>query len=95
MAAGMVREATEVFPGAVCIGPHRLGKHDNPQKGTPIPGDREVVLDCTTLHELTGARAALELRRRGFERVPPLAGGLQAWHVRGFPQTSVILCGST
>jgi membrane protein DedA with SNARE-associated domain/rhodanese-related sulfurtransferase len=82
------------IPGAVCIDPHRLGKHDNPKKGRPIPRGREVVLYCTTLHELTSARAALELRRRGFERVRPLAGGLEAWHERGFPMTSVILCGS-
>jgi membrane protein DedA with SNARE-associated domain/rhodanese-related sulfurtransferase len=83
------------IPGAVCIDPHRLGQHDNPKKRTPIPRDREVVLYCTTLHEFTSARAALELRRRGFERVRPLAGGLQAWHERGFPLTSVILCGSS
>lgn len=83
------------IPGAVCIDPHRLGQHDNPKKRTPLPRDREVVLYCTTLHELTSARAALELRRRGFQRVRPLAGGLQAWHDRGFPLTSVILCGST
>ena len=82
------------IPGAVCIDPHRLGQQDNPKKQTPIPRDREVVLYCTTLHELTSARAALELRRRGFEHVRPLAGGLQAWHERGFPMTSVILCGS-
>jgi membrane protein DedA with SNARE-associated domain/rhodanese-related sulfurtransferase len=82
------------IPGAVCIDPHRLGQHDNTKKRTPIPPDQEVVLYCTTLHELTSARAALELRRRGFERVRPLAGGLQAWHERGFPLTSVILCGS-
>ena len=83
------------IPGAVCIDPHRLGRHDNPKKRTPLPRDREVVLYCTTLHELTSARAALELRRRGFQRVRPLAGGLQAWRDRGFPLTSVILCGST
>jgi membrane protein DedA with SNARE-associated domain/rhodanese-related sulfurtransferase len=83
------------IPGAVCVDPHRLGQHDNPKKRRPIPRDREVVLYCTTLNELTSARAALELRRRGFERVRPLAGGLQAWHERGFPMTSVILCGST
>jgi membrane protein DedA with SNARE-associated domain/rhodanese-related sulfurtransferase len=81
------------IPGAVCIDPHRLGDHDNPQKGSPIPRDREVVLYCTALHELTSARVALELRRRGFERVRPLAGGLQAWHERGFPLTLVVLCG--
>jgi len=80
--------------GAVCIDPYRLGKHDNLDKRTPIPRDREVVLYCTALHEFTSARVALELRRRGFERVRPLAGGLEGWHKRGFPMTSVILCGS-
>jgi membrane protein DedA with SNARE-associated domain/rhodanese-related sulfurtransferase len=81
------------IPGAVCIDPYRLGQHDNPSKRTPIPCDREVILYCTALHELASARVALELRRRGFERVRPLAGGLQAWHARGFPLTLVILCG--
>jgi membrane protein DedA with SNARE-associated domain/rhodanese-related sulfurtransferase len=83
------------IPGAVCIDPHRLGQHDNPKERPPIPRDCEVVLYCTTLHELTSARAALELRRRGFGHVRPLAGGLRAWQERGFPLTSVILCGST
>jgi membrane protein DedA with SNARE-associated domain/rhodanese-related sulfurtransferase len=83
------------IPGAVCIDAHRLGQRDNPKNRPQLPRDREVILYCTTLHELTSARAALELRRRGFERVRPLAGGLQAWHERGFPITSVILCGST
>jgi membrane protein DedA with SNARE-associated domain/rhodanese-related sulfurtransferase len=81
------------IPGAVCIDPHRLGQQDNSNKRAPIPRDREVVLYCTARHELTSARVALELRRRGFERVRPLAGGLQAWHERGFPLTLVILCG--
>jgi membrane protein DedA with SNARE-associated domain/rhodanese-related sulfurtransferase len=81
------------IPGAVCIDPHRLGHHDHHNKQTQIPHDREVVLYCTGPHELTSARVALELRRRGFERVRPLAGGLQAWHKLGFPLTLVILCG--
>ena len=89
------RRGHEGIPGAVCIDPHRLGHHDYSTKPTPIPRDCDVVLYCTTVHELTSARAALELRRHGFERVRPLAGGIQAWHDRGFPLTSVILCGST
>jgi 3-mercaptopyruvate sulfurtransferase SseA len=28
---------------------------------------------------------ALLLRRRGIERVRPLAGGFEAWRARGFP----------
>jgi len=87
------RRGHQGIPGAVCVDPHRLGQRDNPKKQPPIPRDREVVVYCTTQHELTSARAALELRRRGFERVRPLAGGLRAWHQLGFPLTSVILCG--
>jgi membrane protein DedA with SNARE-associated domain/rhodanese-related sulfurtransferase len=83
------------IPGAVCLDPHRLRQRDNLKNRTQLPRDRELVLYCTTLHEFTSARAALELCRRGFERVRPLAGGLQAWHERGFPMTSVILRGST
>ena len=79
------------IPGATCIDPHRLGQHADGR--TPIPRDREVVLYCSEPHELTSARVALELRHRGFERVRPLAGGLRAWHERGFPLTLVILCG--
>ena len=80
------------IPGAVCMDQRRL-EYDNPKKRTPIPRDCEIVLYCSAAHELTSARVALQLRRRGFERVRPLAGGLQAWHERGFPMTSVILCG--
>jgi membrane protein DedA with SNARE-associated domain/rhodanese-related sulfurtransferase len=81
------------IPGAVCIDPHRLGRRDSPNQRTPIPRDCEVVLYCTAPYELTSARVALELRRRGFERVRPLAGGLEAWHEQGFPLTLVMLCG--
>jgi rhodanese-related sulfurtransferase len=83
----------QAIPGAVCIDPHRLGQHAGHDGRTPIPRDCEVVLYCTTPHELPSARVALELGRLGVERVRPLAGGLQAWHERGFPLTLVMLCG--
>jgi membrane protein DedA with SNARE-associated domain/rhodanese-related sulfurtransferase len=81
------------IPGAVCMDPYRLGPHDSFTKRTAIPCDREIVLYCSASQELTSARVALQLHRWGFERVRPLAGGLRAWHERGFPLTSVILCG--
>jgi membrane protein DedA with SNARE-associated domain/rhodanese-related sulfurtransferase len=81
------------IPGAVCMDPHRLGRGDNFTQRTAIPRDREIVLYCSSPHDLTSARVALQLRRWGFERVRPLAGGLRAWRERGFPLTSVILCG--
>jgi len=85
------------IPGAVCIDPRRLGQRANHDGRMPIPPilrDCEVVLYCTTPHELTSARLALQLRHRGFEHVRPLAGGLRAWRERGFPVTLVILCGA-
>jgi rhodanese-related sulfurtransferase len=83
----------QCIPGAVCIDPHRLERRDSRNQKTPIPRDCEVVVYCTAPHELTSARVALELRRRGFKRVRPLAGGLEAWHEQGFPLTLVMLCG--
>jgi membrane protein DedA with SNARE-associated domain/rhodanese-related sulfurtransferase len=81
------------IPGAVCMDPYRLGRHDSFIKRTPISSDREIVLFCSAPREITSARVALQLRRRGFERVRPLAGGFRAWREQGFPLTSVILCG--
>lgn len=78
-------QTVQGIPGAVCIDPHRLEQYGDHNKSTQIPRDREVVLYCAAPHELTSARVALALQRRGFERVRPLAGGLRAWHERGFP----------
>jgi membrane protein DedA with SNARE-associated domain/rhodanese-related sulfurtransferase len=75
------------IPSAVRIDPHRLERYGAYDRKTPapLPRDREVVLYCSTPHEFTSARVALAMRGRGFRRVRPLAGGLQAWQERGFP----------
>jgi membrane protein DedA with SNARE-associated domain/rhodanese-related sulfurtransferase len=67
------------IPGAYHVLPELLG-----QRGD-IPRDREVVLYCTCPNEATSARVAQQLRRLGFQRVRPLAGGLDAWRGLGFP----------
>jgi len=82
------------IPGAVCIDPRGLGQRASHDRQIRMHRDCEVVLYCTAPHELTSARLALELRRRGIEHVRALAGGLRAWHERGFPMTLVILCGA-
>jgi rhodanese-related sulfurtransferase len=38
---------------------------------------------------------ALILRKRGIERVRPLAGGFHAWRDRGYPTASLTLTGSS
>jgi membrane protein DedA with SNARE-associated domain/rhodanese-related sulfurtransferase len=50
-----------------------------------IPRDREIVLFCACPNEVTAARLALLLRRKGITRIRPLAGGYEGWRSRGFP----------
>ena len=41
--------------------------------------DRDIVLYCNCPNEVSAATGALLLRELGFDRVRPLAGGLDAW----------------
>jgi rhodanese-related sulfurtransferase len=50
-----------------------------------IPRDRDVVLYCTCPNEVSSARTALLLKKKGIHRVRPLVGGLDAWRERKFP----------
>lgn len=50
-----------------------------------IPRDQEVVLYCTCPNEVSSARTALLLKKKGIHRVRPLVGGLNAWRERRFP----------
>lgn len=75
------------IPGAVRIDPHLLGKYMRLYQNVDLNMDREAILYCATPGARRSVRVALALRRRGFERVRPLAGGLQAWRDCGFPVT--------
>jgi len=50
-----------------------------------IPRDRDVVVYCSCPNEVTSARVALLLRRKGFTRVRPLLGGIDAWRQQNYP----------
>jgi membrane protein DedA with SNARE-associated domain/rhodanese-related sulfurtransferase len=50
-----------------------------------IPRDRDVILYCSCPNEVTSARIALFLHRKGITRVRPLLGGIDAWRERGYP----------
>ncbi len=50
-----------------------------------IPRDRDIVLYCTCPNEVSSARTALALKKKGIHRVRPLEGGLDAWRDRQFP----------
>ena len=48
-----------------------------------IPRDREVVVYCACPNEVTAVKVAMTLRSRGFLRVRPLTGGVEAWAAAG------------
>jgi membrane protein DedA with SNARE-associated domain/rhodanese-related sulfurtransferase len=52
-----------------------------------IPRDRDVVLYCSCPNEVTSARVALLLRKKGITRVRPLLGGIDEWRKSNHPLT--------
>jgi len=40
---------------------------------------------CSCPNEITSAKVALQLRRKGITRVRPLLGGIDAWRERKYP----------
>jgi membrane protein DedA with SNARE-associated domain/rhodanese-related sulfurtransferase len=48
-----------------------------------LPRDRDIILYCTCPSEASAARVAKILMKRGFKRVRPLHGGLEAWVAAG------------
>jgi membrane protein DedA with SNARE-associated domain/rhodanese-related sulfurtransferase len=75
-------EDPTTIQGAVHISLEDIGKQ---HKEFEIPRDRDIVLYCACPNEVSSARAALLLRRKGFTRVRPLLGGIDAWRASNFP----------
>jgi membrane protein DedA with SNARE-associated domain len=50
-----------------------------------IPRDRDIILYCSCPNEVSSARVALLLQRKGFSRVRPLLGGFDAWREKNYP----------
>jgi rhodanese-related sulfurtransferase len=48
------------------------------------PLDGEVIVYCACPNEASAARLAKQLMQRGFTRVRPLLGGIDAWIDAGF-----------
>jgi len=66
------------IPGARTVALREILAHA-PQ----LPRDREIVLYCNCPNEVSAAQAARLLASRGFTRVRPLLGGLDAWVLAG------------
>ena len=56
-----------------------------------IPRDREIVLYCSCPNEVSSARVALLLQRKGIQRVRPLLGGIDAWRKQNYPTELITL----
>lgn len=70
----------EGIPGAL-----NLMLEDIEHRHHEIPRDRDIVLYCSCPNEVSSARTALLLKKKGIHRVRPLEGGLDAWRERKFP----------
>jgi len=69
-----------LIPGAV-----HLGMEEIEHRHQEIPRDREVIVYCSCPNEVSSARVALSLHRRGVTRVRPLLGGIDAWRELNYP----------
>lgn len=68
------------IPGALHIAAQDVAQHLG-----ELPHDRAVILYCSCPNEASAAQAARLLKERGFSRVWPLRGGLEAWLAAGYP----------
>jgi rhodanese-related sulfurtransferase len=50
-----------------------------------FPKDRDIVVYCSCPNEVSSARLAMRLQRKGFTRVRPLLGGIDAWRQKNYP----------
>lgn len=50
-----------------------------------VPRDRDIIVYCSCPNEASSARVALWLQRKGFTRVRPLLGGIDAWRDQSYP----------
>jgi membrane protein DedA with SNARE-associated domain/rhodanese-related sulfurtransferase len=71
------------IPGAVRMDPTRLRS----RLRVVVPENLELVLYCSSSGELTSARVAVALGKKGISNVWVLEGGLTAWKKEGLPVT--------
>ena len=69
-----------IISGAVHLDLHEFAKRHH-----EFPHDRDIIIYCSCPNEATSARVALQFHRKGFTRVRPLLGGVDAWRQNNFP----------
>jgi membrane protein DedA with SNARE-associated domain/rhodanese-related sulfurtransferase len=71
------------IPGAVLLDLDAL------TQASDFPVDRDIVLYCACPREVSARRGAQILMQKGYRRVRPLAGGMDAWTSAGSPVEQV------
>ena len=74
-------ESVEAIPGAFVVDPSVLQKLTQ----LAVPDDVKIILYCPSGSDTVSARAAVELKRIGVDKVWVLEGGLKAWREHGLP----------
>lgn len=69
----------------VIRGAIHVNMDDIDKRQSELPRDRDIVLYCSCPNEVSSAKVALRLQRKGFTRVRPLLGGIDAWRERQHP----------
>lgn len=70
---------------AIIRGAVHLAMEDLERRHKELSRDREIVIYCDCPNEASSAKTALLLRRKGFNRVRPLLGGIDAWRKGNYP----------
>lgn len=70
---------------AMIRGAVHLAMADLDKRRNEFPHDREIIIYCDCPNEESSAKTALLLRRKGFTRVRPLLGGIEAWRKANYP----------
>ena len=67
------------IPGAMLLSLDAIAQRED------FPDDREIVLYCACPNEESARRGAQLLLQKGYQRVRPLIGGIDAWSAAGHP----------
>lgn len=80
------RQEEAGIPGAIPLTLEEVVAHQH-----ELPRDRDVILYCACPKDASSVEGVLRLRKLGFTRVWPLAGGLGAWNAAAHPSAAVRL----
>ena len=69
-----------VIKGAIHVEMERIEEYSK-----QVVAERDVIVYCACPNEFASARVALSLKNKGFTRVRPLLGGIDAWRKQNYP----------